>query len=168
MENEEGWTSGWSARVSARAPEESSDFLERPIVPRSSRGSFLKLARFFIGSLIGLGIDLGLFGVLVFCGGPGWAANLVSSGVAVCIIYLLSTRYVFGNAVNLFGVATFFAWYALSIAGFSALIYGLETAAAVSPILAKVMILPISFGANFLSSRYIFHKWQGQPTDAAR
>jgi hypothetical protein len=137
-------------------------------VPRPKRESLLNLARFFLGTVIGLGVDLGLFGVLVFWGATGWVANCVSSGVAVCAMYFFSTRYIFGNPVKVFGTVAFFAWYALSIAGFSAFIYGLETAAAVGPVLAKVMTLPISFSANFLASRCIVGKWRHRPTDADR
>ena len=113
------------------------------------------LTRFLIGTLLGLVVDFGLYSVGVALGlEPGWA-NLISSTVAIVVMYFVNTRYTFRVRPTLLSFAIFVAWYAASVAGFSVLVQVIHDTWNLAPLWSKVAILPLSFVTNFVATRFI-------------
>jgi putative flippase GtrA len=111
---------------------------------------------FFGTTLLGLSADLVLYAGLAASGVIPWAANLVSSAVAVVVVFLVASRFTFRAAPTIAGFVLFAGWYALSITGFSLLIqWGVDTLG-LHPFLSKLASLPLSFAANFAFSRSLF------------
>ena len=123
--------------------------MSRALAP-SLRDHAARLVRFAIVSGSGLALDLAIFLVLVRWI-PAFAANIVSSSAAVTFVYFVSVRRVFRYHGRF--ILAMFASYALYqlcgiLAGswaVSALVH-----ADVAPGLAKIAILPVTFGCNYL------------------
>lgn len=107
---------------------------------------------FGLVSGMGLALDYGLF-LLMVEGGlrPGWA-NLISAGAAVTFVYFASVRRIFAYEGKF--LARLFALYAIyqvaAVAAASFAVDLLVTSAHLSPVWSKSIILPFTFGANFL------------------
>jgi len=113
------------------------------------------LVRFFIGTLLGLTVDFGLYALGVALGlEPGWA-NLISSTVAIVVMYFVNTRYTFRVRPALLSFVVFVVWYAASVAGFSVLVQLIHDGWDLAPLWSKVAILPLSFVTNFVATRFI-------------
>lgn len=113
------------------------------------------LIRFFVGTLLGLTVDFGLYSVGIALGlEPGWA-NLVSSTVAIVVMYFVNTRYTFRVRPTLLSFVVFVAWYAASVTGFSVLVQFIHDTWHLEPLWSKVAILPLSFVTNFVATRFI-------------
>ena len=113
------------------------------------------LVRFLIGTLLGLVVDFGMYGIGVALGlEPGWA-NLISSTVAIVVMYFVNTRYTFRVRPTLLSFVIFVAWYAASVAGFSVLVQVIHDTWDLAPLWSKVAILPLSFVTNFVATRFI-------------
>ena len=111
----------------------------------------VRLARFAVVSGTGLALDLILFLAQVSAHVPAFIANAVSSSAAVTFVYLVSVRRVFRYDGG-FLVAMFAAYVAYQLCGIalgSWAVHGL-IASGFAPIAAKVAILPLTFGANYL------------------
>ncbi|GAA2035903.1 GtrA family protein [Pseudokineococcus marinus] len=114
--------------------------------------------RFLVGTCLGLSVDLSVFGLLTWAGLAPWLANVLSSACAVTVVYLVSTRYAFGAAMSVRSYVLFVGWYALTITVFSLLIQLVVQSTGWAPLVAKLLSLPPSFLANFLFSRWLFHR----------
>lgn len=115
--------------------------------------------RFFISSLIGLGVDLLTFQLLVICSFSLWLANLSSSALAVAVLYFLVSRYTFSGRGSLLAVVIFYTWYFAVIVLFSLLIELAASLSGLPPILIKVFSVPFSFLLNYLFSKYVFKRF---------
>ena len=110
-------------------------------------------ARFFLTTLSGLAVDLGAYWLLVWLWAPPGVANIVSSAMAVLVLYVVNTRYTFRVRPSRWAPVLFFCWYAFSIFAFSIMIQLVSPM--LGPMIAKLASLPLSFLANFLVVRLI-------------
>lgn len=115
--------------------------------------------RFFISSLIGLGVDLLIFQVLVLCNFSLWLANLCSSALAVAVLYFLVSRYTFSGRGSPLAVVIFYTWYFAVIVFFSLLIELTASLSGLPPIFIKAISIPFSFLLNYLFSKYVFKRF---------
>lgn len=110
-----------------------------------------RIARFAAVSGTGLALDLILFLAQVWAQVPALMANAVSSTVAVTFVYLVSVRRVFRYDGG-FLLAMFAAYVSYQLCGIALGSWAVEglIASAFPPIAAKIAILPLTFGANYL------------------
>jgi putative flippase GtrA len=100
---------------------------------------------------VGLGLDVGLFLLLVRAGWPPGYANFLSASMAVTFVYFVSTKRVFEYQgrflMPLFLV--YCAYQVLAVAGAS---WAVDRIAAfgIMPIISKGLVLPFTFSANYL------------------
>ena len=122
------------------------------------RAFVAQLVRFFLSTLVALGLDFGLYAVLCSLGViPGWA-SLISSGTATIVLYFFSTRLTFRTKHSLGRALAFCVWYTFSIAGFALLVQGIHEQFDLHWFLSKAATLPFSFSINFLVSRAILYR----------
>lgn len=115
---------------------------------------------FFLGSGIGVLLDMSVFGTLTHVAGfPPWLANTISATLGIITVYLLVTRHAFRVAGHWLSFVLFIGWYAGSIALFSWIINTLVHEFEFLPLVAKISTLPFSFGLNFLFSRFLFARF---------
>ena len=122
------------------------DKLDRP------RQLIARVFQFALVSGAGLALDFCLFIALVEGGvRTGWA-NLLSAGTAVAFVYLVSVRRIFAYQgqflVRLFSVYAAYQFAAVTSASW--LIDFVALRFDQTPLLAKVVVLPLTFTANFL------------------
>ena len=115
--------------------------------------------RFFISSLLGLGIDLLTFQILVICKFSLWLANLCSSSLAIAVLYFLVSRYTFSGRGSPLAVLIFYSWYFSVILSFSLIIELIVSFSGITPFLVKAITVPISFLLNYLFSKYVFRRF---------
>ncbi len=109
-----------------------------------------QILKFAFVSGIGLGIDFVIFLLLMVAGASPFTANLVSGACAVTFVYFASVRRIFSYAGR-FLIGLFCAYLAYQAAGVTAASLAVEYLSAwTSPVLAKLLILPVTFGANYL------------------
>lgn len=125
-----------------------SSFVNRELLSR--------LLRFALVSGTGLAIDVGLFLVLVDLGLRAGFANLISATVAVTFVYFVSTRRIF-NYAGRFLLPLFLLYLSYQALAVSAASWAVDAIVAlgVLPVLAKALILPITFSANYLFLDYL-------------
>jgi putative flippase GtrA len=110
-----------------------------------------KLARFALVSGLGLVIDVGVFLLLLEFSLRTGYANLVSAATAVTFVYFVSTRHVFAYHGRF--LMHLFAVYAVyQIAAVTAASWAVDFIARMGavPIIAKALILPVTFSANYI------------------
>lgn len=122
----------------------------------STRSRTREFWSFFGGSAVGLLIDLLGFQVLLWCGAEPWAANLSSSAASITAVYVLVSRYSFGASARMRSYLLFVGWYGGSIVLFSSVIQLASTETGWYPMVWKLLTVPVSFGLNYLFSRYLF------------
>lgn len=110
-----------------------------------------KIAKFALVSGTGLGIDFAIYLVLIWFSVSPFFANLTSATCAVSFVYLWSVRRIFNYEGNfLFGIFIAYVIYqGLAVAAASLAIAWLA-ATQVSAPLAKILVLPLTFGANYI------------------
>jgi putative flippase GtrA len=125
---------------------------------RAPRGETLRLrahlgrlALFAAASGAGLAIDFLLFLAFIVGGTTPGYANLASGTAAVSFVYFASVRRIFSYRGG-FLLGLFAAYLAYQAAGVSLASWAVAALAAlqVPPLLAKLMILPITFPANYV------------------
>ncbi|WP_029432599.1 GtrA family protein [Blastococcus sp. URHD0036] len=126
-----------------------------------------QLVRFLLGSGLGLMVDLGVFATAVALSAPPWAANVLSAGCAVVVVYLFVTRYAFQSGRSRTSFLLFVGWYVVSIAVFSVFIEVLHEQTGWAAFICKLASLPPSFAANFVFSRLLFHRAATEPAGHA-
>lgn len=114
--------------------------------------------RFFLSSLLGLIVDLLAFQILVFVNVSLGLANLISSSLAVLLLYFLVSRYTFAKRGTFAAALVFYLWYFTVIIIFSLLIEVVTSVTFFSPIEVKVFTVPCSFFLNYLFSRFVFKR----------
>lgn len=124
--------------------------------------------RFFVGSCLGLVVDLSLFEVGVRAGLAPGLANVVSAGCAVVVVFLFVTKYAFRADRTRSSFALFVGWYSFSILVFSLLIELLHDGTGWAPFICKLVSLPPSFAANFGFSRFLFRDRRPAADEAGR
>lgn len=112
--------------------------------------------RFFLGSAVGLAIDLAGFFLLTQAGWQPMLANGASATASITAVYLLVTRYTFSRSADVATYVLFFAWYAMSIVVFSIAIQAISTGLPAEPEIVKLASVPVSFLLNFAFSRFLF------------
>lgn len=120
-------------------------------VPAGRPGLVSKLLRFALISGAGLALDVGLFLVFVYFGlRPGYA-NLISASAAVSFVYFASTKRVFEYAGR-FLFTLFMAYLAYQALAITLASWAVDAIviAGIMPVLAKGLILPVTFTANYL------------------
>lgn len=117
---------------------------------------------FFGGSAVGLIIDLGGFALLISAGLLPWQANALSSTLALTAVYFLVARFAFTARPGVRTYLFFFTWYGSVIIVFSALIDAAVTLTSWPALICKLASIPISFGMNFLFTRYLFRPQEGK------
>jgi putative flippase GtrA len=115
-----------------------------------------RVAGFSILSAIGLAIDIAIFSLLVHFGlRPGYA-NLVSAGLAVTFVYFSSAKKVF-QYHGRFLLPLFLVYLLYQVAAVLAASFAVDrlAIAGFKPIIAKLLILPVTFTANYISMSFL-------------
>lgn len=109
------------------------------------------IVRFGMVSGIGWLIDFCLFVSLGWLGAPVWAANMIGASVAVLFVFFASVRHVFeyegGYLVG--KLIAYVVYQAIAILAASLLIDALTRWFGLAPVLAKILVTPLTFYANF-------------------
>lgn len=123
----------------------------RPLIAR--------VFRFAGTSGIGLAIDLLFFYALVTAGvGPG-LSNFFSASAGVLYVFFASLRRVFEHEGHyLVTLLVSYACFQLVAVVAASAAVAMLTVAFGSPLLSKLIILPVTFGANFLFMSLIVHR----------
>lgn len=114
-----------------------------------------KIVRFFVVALAGVLLDVAIFTVLVGLGVRPSVASIISSSIAVCSTYFVSSRAVFRVRYSAPRMVAYIVWYAISITGFSLAIDAAWTHFGATPTLWKIVSLPFSFLLNFVVVNYV-------------
>jgi putative flippase GtrA len=116
----------------------------------------------------GLILDLSLFALLMDHGASARSASLASGAAATALVYFASVRRIFHCRSDfLLGLfAVYLAWQGFSVAA-SAFAVGGLTAGGVAPLLAKLLILPVTFPANYLFMSVLTARWNARARAAA-
>lgn len=111
----------------------------------------MRVGRFAAVSGIGLALDFALFLTLVGLGIVPFAANAFSGACAVTFVYFASVRRVFSYRGS-FLLHLFVAYLVYQVCGVAAASLAVAYLAEewVSPGLAKILILPVTFTCNYL------------------
>lgn len=114
------------------------------------RGHLGRLALFAAASGTALAIDFLLFLAFLAGGTTAGYANLLSGTAAVSFVYFASVRRIFAYRGR-FLLGLFVAYLAYQSAGVGLASWAVASLAAaqVPPLLAKLMILPVTFPANY-------------------
>ena len=117
---------------------------------------------------MGLAIDLSLFMILISCRASAGPASLLSGSAAVTFVYFASVRRVFSYDGR-FLFTLFAAYLAWQAAGVSAASWAVAALVAnhVAPFLAKLLILPVTFPANYLFMSRLPGRRRAMPGAAA-
>lgn len=115
-----------------------------------------EVVRFAFVSGIGLAIDFAIFLVLIGAGASPLAANAVSGACAVTFVYFASVRRIFSyRGEFLFGLFAAYVIYQVIGVTLASLAVDYLSSRYVSPAAAKILILPVTFGANYLFMAYL-------------
>lgn len=117
-----------------------------------------RVVGFALVSGAGLAIDFGLFLAMVeLFGVRAGPANFVSAAVAVSFVYFVSVRRLFAYEgrflLSLFALYLVYQFLAVTAASWA--VDWLVADVHVLPALAKIIILPVTFTANFLFMSFI-------------
>lgn len=115
------------------------------------------IVRFGFVSGIGWLIDFCLFVLLGWLGVPVWAANMVGATVAVLFVFFASVRHVFEyDGGYLVGkLIAYIIYQVIAISAASLLIDALTRWFDLTPVLAKILVTPLTFYANFQFMSFI-------------
>lgn len=110
-----------------------------------------RVAKFALVSGIGLGLDFAVFLLGVHAGASPFAANAVSGTCAVTFVYFASVRRIFAYR-DRFLLGLFVAYLAYQACGVTAASLAVAWLSEhhTSPGVAKIVILPVTFTANYL------------------
>jgi dolichol-phosphate mannosyltransferase len=119
-------------------------------------GLIAKVMRFAAVSGVGLGLDICVFFVLTQIGVRAGLANVVSASLAVTYVYFVATRRVFAYEGR-FLLPLFAAYVAYQLVAVPAASWAIDALVVMSltPLAAKVLILPVTFSANFLMMAFL-------------
>lgn len=118
--------------------------------------------KFAVVSGTGLGLDFAVFLALIWLGVSPFTANGVSGTCAVTFVYFASVRRIFSYGGRfLFGL--FLAYLTYQAIGVTAasLAVAFLSANSVSPPVSKLLILPVTFSANYLFMSLLTRRGRG-------
>ncbi len=117
-----------------------------------------RVARFAVVSGTGLAIDYAVLTILCELGMPAGWANVCSAATAVSFVFVVSARHVFESPRGfLIGPFLWYAGYqAVAVGLASLLVGGLTTALDGRYLIAKSLVVPLSFSANYLFMSWLF------------
>lgn len=121
----------------------------------SKKYQFLK---FLFNSGFGFFVDLIIFTTLFQLGLVPIFANVISSLVAICVIFLLVTRYVFSATHSWRKFPIFCCWYLGSTFLASLGIQYFATSTSINLIVIKIGISGISVLFNFIFTKYLLFR----------
>lgn len=121
----------------------------------------LSIIKFGIVSGVGLAIDFALFLLLISLGSAPFAANAISGTCAVTFVYFASVRRIFTYRGD-FVIGLFAAYLCYQAAGVTAasLAVAFLSKNYLDPALSKLVILPVTFSANYLFMSLLTRKGQ--------
>jgi putative flippase GtrA len=115
-----------------------------------------KVLGFALVSGVGLAIDVGLFLILLAVSLRAGYANMLSAAAAVTFVYFVSTRHVFAyNGRFLIHLFVVYAVYQLVAVTAASWAVDLIVRLGFSPVVAKVVILPVTFTANYVFMNFL-------------
>lgn len=119
---------------------------------------FARLLRFATTSGTGLAIDLVLFYVLVSSGISPAISNFCSASAGVLYVFFASLRGVFQHKGDylIALLVSYICFQFVAVVAASAAV-GVLAETTGRPILSKLLILPVTFGANFIFMSLIVH-----------
>ncbi len=122
-----------------------------------------RLLRFGVVSGVGWALDFLVFSLLVHLGNAPWLANALGATLAVIWVYAASVRLIFryGGASLRGTFAAYAAFQVVGIATASWAVGALVAYVGSPPLLAKVLVTPGTFLAN-----YLFMAWLTAPPPA--
>jgi hypothetical protein len=115
------------------------------------------LLGFFLIATIGASLDFGVFFLLAQSGADALVANLISASIAIFLVYNLSIKFLYKKNYIRSELIKFFCWYVFSIVIFSLLIKFLIDFNEVNNSVAKIIVMPLSFAANFIAGRVLLN-----------
>jgi putative flippase GtrA len=115
------------------------------------------LLGFLLVAIFGASLDFGVFLLLVQSGADALVANLTSSSLAIFFVYNLSIKFLYKKNYIRSELIKFFCWYVFSIVIFSLLIKFLIDFIEINNSVAKIIVMPISFAANFVAGRALLN-----------
>lgn len=107
--------------------------------------------RFAVVSGLGWLIDFSIFALLNSFGFPVWLANIVGATTAVLFVFFASVRKIFqynGHYI-LWKLLTYIVYQIIAIVCASLLIDFIALQFGMLPIIAKIIVTPLTFYANF-------------------
>ncbi|MGE0830306.1 MAG: hypothetical protein AB7O04_13275 [Hyphomonadaceae bacterium] len=115
-----------------------------------------RVAGFAALSGTGLAIDVGVFSGLVALGLRAGFANIVSAGLAVTFVYFSAAKGIFRYQGH-FLVSLFALYACYQVAAVLAASFAVDrlVVLGIAPILAKFLILPVTFSANYLFMSFL-------------
>ena len=125
--------------------------------PRGWRATVGQAWRFGLVSLAGLLLDTSVFLALVAAGIGPFAANAAGGTLAVMFVFVASVRRIFLDRSRLL-IGKFMAYLAYQVVLIivaSLAVELLVARAQLAPLLAKVLVLPFTFSANFGFMRWL-------------
>lgn len=129
----------------------------------------IKIAKFAVVSGTGLVIDFAVFLALIALGLSSFRANLLSATCAVTFVYFASVRRIFSYGGSfLFGL--FFAYLAYQAIGVTAASLAVSYLAQhfLLPVAAKLVILPVTFGANYIFMAVLTSRGRHRVSDTGK
>jgi putative flippase GtrA len=116
-----------------------------------------QLLRFAGVSGTGLAVDYGVYTALTMAGAPAALANLCSASCAVTLVYFISLRHVFQSRPThrTRPFASYAGYQALAVPLASVAVGAAEGVLDGQYLLAKSVIVPFSFAANFIFMRWL-------------
>jgi len=121
------------------------------------RSFFRRLLGFGGVSLVGLGIDVLGFTLLMLVVAQPWLANLISASAAVTFVFFASVRHIFRyQGGGLFSRYLLYVSYQIvAVAAASALIAWIYAVTRFPALICKAAILPLTFSANYFAMRLL-------------
>jgi putative flippase GtrA len=124
-----------------------------------------KILQFAGVSGTGLVLDYAIYTLLCSGGMPAGWANLISAGCGVTFVFAFSARRIFG-ATHRTLERQFAVYAAYQVLAVSAASWAVGTATELLDgryLLGKTLILPLSFGANYLFMTWLLSSRRGEP-----
>jgi putative flippase GtrA len=98
---------------------------------------------------------------------PVFLANVTSSTLAALLVYLASTKYAFMRKPTMVKGTIVVSWYLLATLIWSTTIQLLVLGPVPNAIIAKLATVPISFGLNFLVTKFVITRSGSRSEGAA-
>jgi putative flippase GtrA len=122
------------------------------------RRRILQVFHFAIVSGLGLGLDFLIFILLLSGAAEPFTANLISGASAVTFVYFASVRRIFAYSGR-FLLALFLLYLLYQCVGVTAASWAVAALADhTNPLVAKLLVLPITFTANYLFMSFLTRK----------